>query len=724
MKEYALYYASLNWYVFPVYEMEGDNCSCGRIDCTSKGKHPRLKDGLHAATIEEGLISAWWDIYPNANIGIRTGEISGFLVVDIDGDGELPERMPDTVCQTTGSGGQHLLYKYPSDGFIYKSGTHIYPSVDSRSDGGYIVATPSNHKSGGVYSWDIAPNEMELSECPKFWLDKIRKEVRSQEFESGEAVTETDDRIDDMLKVIDPDVSYSEWVNIGMAIHSGTNGDGFTSWNNWSMRGSKYGGYEYTRNKWDSFSGNGISISTLSFMARENGWIDPLVEHGKMIAAAILKSEQMKFAERIAVADKKITIKPPIDLVPKKGVIRELYNHINDTAQYRQPELALGSILCFIATIGGRKYSTVTNATTNLYMLGVAPTGTGKDHARKKINDIAASIGASNIVSNGSFASSAAIITALSNHPCQLMMIDEFGSILDSITSKNAAGHVAKIAPKLMECSTGGRGSYIESEARADTKMHPAVKVASPHLTIYGTTTPTTLFNALSSTHIHDGLLNRFLIVQPAKEFPDRVRGVDYKPVPNEIIEKCKAIFEYQPRKGNLAGSNITNEEVDFYDVKITDEARALYEDYTDYIYYDLRQKNDDNGSLYARASENAMRLALVYAISIDHIMPCIDKECIEWAMEFAMWCTNNIINESAARISSSDYERMSKEILMIIKKHKKGITHTEFSKLAKKYTTKDRNAVLLDLIDREEIKKETMPTATKAISMYFYTGE
>jgi len=60
----------------------------------------------------------------------------------------------------------------------------------------------------------------------------------------------------------------------------------------------------------------------------------------------------------------------------------------------------------------------------------------------------------------------------------------------------------------------------------------------------------------------------------------------------------------------------------------------------------------------------------------------------------------------------------------MIIKKHKKGITHTEFSKLAKKYTTKDRNAVLLDLIDREEIKKETMPTATKAISMYFYTGE
>jgi hypothetical protein len=44
-----------------------------------------VKGGFKAATTDARQIEAWWRQWPDANIGIATGAISGIAVVDIDG---------------------------------------------------------------------------------------------------------------------------------------------------------------------------------------------------------------------------------------------------------------------------------------------------------------------------------------------------------------------------------------------------------------------------------------------------------------------------------------------------------------------------------------------------------------------------------------------------------------------------------------------------------------
>ncbi len=80
----ALNYAGRGLRVFPVFEATSNGgCACWRgTSCPDVGKHPRTHRGFKDATCDETAIRAWWTRWPNANIGIRTGD--DLVVIDID----------------------------------------------------------------------------------------------------------------------------------------------------------------------------------------------------------------------------------------------------------------------------------------------------------------------------------------------------------------------------------------------------------------------------------------------------------------------------------------------------------------------------------------------------------------------------------------------------------------------------------------------------------------
>lgn len=162
MLEEALRLAGEGFSVFPLHSMRGEgilewDCSCGRA-CSSPGKHPRTVTGLKEATLSPDLIRHWWEQWPDANIGIATGSPSGCYVVDLDGATGLASWEATGIKHVglrarTGSGGRHLFYARGSDPMPNTAG-RIGPKIDTRGDGGYVVAPPSNHRSGGTYTWD------------------------------------------------------------------------------------------------------------------------------------------------------------------------------------------------------------------------------------------------------------------------------------------------------------------------------------------------------------------------------------------------------------------------------------------------------------------------------------------------------------------------------------------------------------------------------------------
>lgn len=164
--DYALRYAGLGLPVLPLYGITPDgHCACHKgAGCDSPGKHPRTVGGLKDATTDPETIRRWWNAFPHANIGIRTGarpDGGGIVVLDLDprngGEDSFAELerthgpLPSTIQVITGGGGRHYYFGHPGGHLANKS--NLLPGIDVKADGGYVVAPPSRHISGGTYRW-------------------------------------------------------------------------------------------------------------------------------------------------------------------------------------------------------------------------------------------------------------------------------------------------------------------------------------------------------------------------------------------------------------------------------------------------------------------------------------------------------------------------------------------------------------------------------------------
>lgn len=186
----ALTYGARGWCIFPIFEIGADGkCACGyhgeknpNTDrkC-SPGKHPRVS-WKSLASNDPTVIAAWWQRWPDANIGLACGQRSGVIVIDLDRkpakhgkaavDGvasfialvEANSPIGDTLISRTGSGGAHLFFRHPTGvSSVPDSQGKLGPGIDVRGDGGYVVLPPSNHVSGKHYVWSNSLSLLETS---------------------------------------------------------------------------------------------------------------------------------------------------------------------------------------------------------------------------------------------------------------------------------------------------------------------------------------------------------------------------------------------------------------------------------------------------------------------------------------------------------------------------------------------------------------------------------
>ena len=180
--EVALRYALNGWPVVPLWAPDCKvqklkdgtyPCTCAAgVECPSSGKHPRTPNGVHSATTHLDEIRDWSAKYPDFNVGIACGKVSGLVVIDVDprnGGVEALDKLGGVpgypiedyyggtlsgIQVATGSGGSHFYCEYDE-----KILTEHKPAagIDVQSDGLLVVAPPSVHKSGKRYMWVEAP---------------------------------------------------------------------------------------------------------------------------------------------------------------------------------------------------------------------------------------------------------------------------------------------------------------------------------------------------------------------------------------------------------------------------------------------------------------------------------------------------------------------------------------------------------------------------------------
>jgi len=127
----------------------------------------------------EEEIEEWWTRYPDAQVAIITGSISGIAVLDDDDPKALEGlHLPATPCAMAFRG-PHYYFKNPGEPVHNRIG--IVKGIDLKGDGGYVVAPPSVNEQGHQYTWAISLDEEELADLPDWCLEKARIESVIQE---------------------------------------------------------------------------------------------------------------------------------------------------------------------------------------------------------------------------------------------------------------------------------------------------------------------------------------------------------------------------------------------------------------------------------------------------------------------------------------------------------------------------------------------------------------
>jgi Bifunctional DNA primase/polymerase, N-terminal len=184
--ETALKYAKRGWAVFPVHGTVNGRCTCGRLACSSPGKHPLVRRGLHEATTDTNVIKEWWRRWRLANVAIATGSKSGIVVIDIDlprafesFDALIHKGLPKTLTSLTGGGGAHLLLRACAEHPLHNHASRLpgidrkLPGIDLRAEGGYIIAPPSTHISGNRYEW--LDTSVPIADAPAWLKENPRR---------------------------------------------------------------------------------------------------------------------------------------------------------------------------------------------------------------------------------------------------------------------------------------------------------------------------------------------------------------------------------------------------------------------------------------------------------------------------------------------------------------------------------------------------------------------
>lgn len=278
----ALQYAGRGWHIFPV---PPDTKKSYKSKANSGGRN-------WGATTNAQEIARDFGKWPNAGIGIVTGQPSGIFVLEIDtveghgrnGYASLQKlqrdhgRLPKTLMAKSPTNSLHHYFKIPKNIQIKNSDSELGVGIDVRGDGGMVIAPPTVRKDG-IYKWC---NQHTIANAPNWLIQLCKKDVAPEKNPFTQAQVYPPTEISDVALAVsvipNNDVSWENFNKMGMLIWAACKGseEGFDIFQGWSARSSKHNA-DSTREKWDKFKSSPpvkLTVGSLFKWADESlpGW--------------------------------------------------------------------------------------------------------------------------------------------------------------------------------------------------------------------------------------------------------------------------------------------------------------------------------------------------------------------------------------------------------------------------------------------------------------------
>jgi hypothetical protein len=403
----------------------------------------------------------------------------------------------------------------------------------------------------------------------------------------------------------------------------------------------------------------------------------------------------------------------PAEIFRVPGFVSEVMDHCLTTAPYPNPSLAFCGALALQAMLAGRKVRDAGDNRTNVYLLGLAHSASGKDWPRKINTRILHQVGLAQCLGER-FASGEGVQDALFLRPSMLFQTDEIDGMLQSINKAQDARHENILSTLLTMYSAS---NSVFPMRRKAGKEQPGV-IDQPCLVIFGTAIPNHYYQALSERMLTNGFFARMIIVESGQ------RGGGQEPcireLPSRVVETANWWSDYQPghRRGNLLEVHPVPAVVEH-----TEEARRILIETREEAEAEYARAEADNDSVgttvWGRVSEQARKLALLYAISENHQAPRIGLEAVRWASRFVTHQTRRMLFMAYNHVAENPFHA---ECLKLIRKLREAPGHQlAHSVLLKRMKIDAKSfAVLIEtLCQQGELEVVTTPRAGWAVRGY-----
>ena len=387
-------------------------------------------------------------------------------------------------------------------------------------------------------------------------------------------------------------------------------------------------------------------------------------------------------------------------------VLKTLHTTLLNNSWVKQPDLALGACLALVSTLASRKI-VFQGMSSNLYILNISPSGSGKDKPQSFIKEILINMRADSLLGSGDYVSDASLMDGLANKPIRLDILDEAGGILRSVNTGKSE-YNGKMADVLAELYTSSHTKYLGRNTAEGNKG----ACYRPNVNILASTTPTGFSEGVSRKAIEKGLMGRFLIfLGDSRAEATRLR--EFPKLPGYVIDQLRYWYGFRVEdyvKEDELSTELGGIKQSFIDLKATKEA----EDRLDEIFgeLDLLRRNasptDPKLPIIARLYQQMVKLIMVSAAcrTIQDV-PVIQAKDVEFGFSLIMYYYNNVEEVVDSYIFENRTQMNSQKVINLINQNGGFMTKKELYQQTQGLTKRERESILEDLFESQLVYRE-----------------